>query len=84
MKLPLMVTGVVLGLAAGGSAGSYWYLAHATTAPAEEAQSEAHAFIDMERKFVVPLVRGNRVQACWSWSTSGWKSRPAARAGGWR
>ncbi len=63
MKLPLVVTGVVLGLVAGGSAGSYWYLAHATTAPAEEAQSEAHAFIDMERKFVVPLVRGNRVQA---------------------
>jgi flagellar FliL protein len=63
MKLPLAVTGVMLGLVVGGSAGSYWYLAQATTAPAERRQSEAHAFIDMERKFVVPLVRGNRVRS---------------------
>jgi hypothetical protein len=63
MKFPLVAAGVVLGLVAGGSAGSYWYLAHARTAPTEQAQSEAHAFIDMERKFVVPLVRGNRVRA---------------------
>jgi flagellar protein FliL len=63
MKLALVVTGVVLGLVAGGSAGSYWYFAQAASAPTEEAQSEAHAFIDMERKFVVPLVRGNRVRS---------------------
>jgi flagellar protein FliL len=65
MKLPLAVTGVVLGLMAGGGAGSYWYLAHATPAPApaEQAQPEAPAFVDMERKFVVPLVRGNRVRS---------------------
>jgi flagellar FliL protein len=65
MKLPLAVTGIVLGLLAGGGAGSYWYLAHATPAPApaEQAQPEAPAFVDMERKFVVPLVRGNRVRS---------------------
>jgi flagellar protein FliL len=63
MKLPLAVAGVVLGLIAGGGAGSYWYLAQATTAPAEQVYSEAPAFIDMERKFVVPLVRGNRVRS---------------------
>ena len=63
MKLPLTVAGVALGLMAGGGAGSYWYLAQATTASAEQPQSEAPAFIDMERKFVVPLVRGNRVRS---------------------
>jgi flagellar protein FliL len=65
MKLPLAVTGIVLGLLAGGGAGSYWYLAHATPAPApaEQAQPDAPAFVDMERKFVVPLVRGNRVRS---------------------
>jgi flagellar FliL protein len=63
MKLPLVVTGVVLGLAAGGSAGSYWYLAQAETVATGQVQSESHAFIDMERKFVVPLVRSNRVRS---------------------
>jgi flagellar FliL protein len=63
MRLPFAVTGVALGLIAGGSAGSYWYLANATIAPAEQAQREARAFINMERKFVVPLVRGNRVHS---------------------
>jgi flagellar protein FliL len=63
MKLPLAVAGVALGLTVGGSAGSYWYLARATTAPTEQAHSEARAFIDMERKFVVPLVRRNRVHS---------------------
>jgi flagellar protein FliL len=63
MKLSLVVIGVVLGLVAGGGAGSYWYLAHARTVPAEQPHSEAHAFIDMERKFVVPLIRGTRVQS---------------------
>ena len=63
MKLPLTVAGVALGLMAGGGAGSYWYLTQATTASAEQPQSEAPAFIDMERKFVVPLVRGNRVRS---------------------
>jgi flagellar basal body-associated protein FliL len=63
MKLPIAVTGVVLGLMVGGGAGSYWYLAHATPAPAEQAQPEAPAFVDMERKFVVPLVRSNRVRS---------------------
>jgi len=63
MKLPLAAAGVALGLMVGGGAGSYWYLAQATPASAERAQSEAHAFIDMERKFVVPLVRGNRVRS---------------------
>jgi flagellar FliL protein len=63
MKLPLAAAGVVLGLVVGGSAGSYWYLANATTAPPEPAQSEARAFINMERKFVVPLVRRNRVHS---------------------
>jgi hypothetical protein len=63
MKLSLVVTGVVLGLVAGGGAGSYWYLAHAGAVPAEQPHSEAYAFIDMERKFVVPLIRGTRVQS---------------------
>jgi flagellar protein FliL len=63
MKLPLTLAGVALGLMAGGGAGSYWYLTQATTASAEQPQSEAPAFIDMERKFVVPLVRGNRVRS---------------------
>ena len=64
MKLLLAVTGVVLGLAAGVGAGSYWYLAHATTAPVEAAApGEPPAFIDLERKFVVPLVRDNRVRS---------------------
>lgn len=63
MKLPLAVIGVVLGLAAGGAAGSYWYLAPARSAPVEGLQSGDHAFVDMDRKFVVPLVRGNRVRS---------------------
>jgi flagellar basal body-associated protein FliL len=63
MKLSLTLAGVALGLMAGGGAGSYWYLTQATTASAEQPQSEAPAFIDMERKFVVPLVRGNRVRS---------------------
>jgi flagellar protein FliL len=72
MKLPLALVGVALGLIAGGGAGSYWYLAQARTAPAdaqvatgpsEQPASEALAFIDMERKFVVPLVRDNRVRS---------------------
>jgi flagellar protein FliL len=63
MKLPLTLAGVALGLMVGRGAGSYWYLTQATTASAEQPQSEAPAFIDMERKFVVPLVRGNRVRS---------------------
>ena len=63
MKLPLTVAGVALGLIIGGGAGSYWYLAQAKTTPSKQARSEAHAFIDLERKFVVPLVRGNRVRS---------------------
>lgn len=63
MKLPLAIAGVALGLLLGGAAGSYWYLAQARTAPDEPAQTEPSAFIDMERKFVVPLVRGNRVRS---------------------
>jgi flagellar basal body-associated protein FliL len=63
MKLALVVIGVVLALAVGGGAGSYWHMAPAETAPAEEVTSEDNAFIDMERKFVVPLVRGNRVRS---------------------
>ena len=59
--------GVVLGLAIGGGAGSYWYLAHAENAPPEQAhravESGDSAFVDMDRKFVVPLVRGNRVRS---------------------
>jgi flagellar basal body-associated protein FliL len=63
MKLPLAVIGMALGLAVGGAAGSYWYMTPASSAPANEEQSDDHAFIDMEGKFVVPLVRGNRVRA---------------------
>jgi hypothetical protein len=63
MKLVLTVAGVVLGLIAGGGAGSYWYLANATTAPVEEVHAEPSAFVNLERKFVVPLVRGNRVHS---------------------
>ena len=63
MKLALTVAGVVLGLIAGGGAGSYWYLANATTAPVEEVHAEPSAFVNLERKFVVPLVRGNRVHS---------------------
>jgi flagellar basal body-associated protein FliL len=63
MKLPIAVIGVVLGLTLGGAAGSYWYMAPARSAPVEEGQSDDTAFIDMERKFVVPLVRGNRVRS---------------------
>jgi flagellar basal body-associated protein FliL len=64
MKLPLAIAGVAVGLLVGGGAGSYWYLVHAETAPAsEEVQADLPAFIDLERKFVVPLVRGNRVRS---------------------
>ena len=63
MKLPLTLAGVALGLMVGGGAGSYWYLTQGATASAEQPQSEDPAFIDMERKFVVPLVRGNRVRS---------------------
>jgi hypothetical protein len=63
MKLPLAVIGVAVSLAVGGGAGSYWYMAPAGSAPAGLLQNEDHAFIDMERKFVVPLVRGNRVRS---------------------
>ncbi|MGH6944244.1 MAG: flagellar basal body-associated FliL family protein [Geminicoccaceae bacterium] len=62
MKLPLPVLLVAFGLIAGGGAGSYWYIAHAAPAsPATPIQDESRAFIDMDRKFVVPLVKGNRV-----------------------
>jgi flagellar protein FliL len=63
MRLLLLAIGVTLALAAGGAAGSYWHKAPADPAPAEEGSSEDHAFIDMERKFVVPLVRDNRVRS---------------------
>jgi flagellar basal body-associated protein FliL len=67
MKLTVAVIGTVLGLAVGGGAGSYWYLAQAESATADPAPRAAdsgdHAFIDLERKFVVPLVRGNRVRS---------------------
>lgn len=70
MKLPLAVIGIVLGLAVGGGAGSYWYLGQAETAPVEEVHDAAetaetgdYTFVDMDRKFVVPLVRGNRVRS---------------------
>jgi flagellar FliL protein len=63
MKRALVVIGVVLALAVGGGVGSYWHMAPAATAPGEAPTSEDNAFIDMERKFVVPLVRGNRVRS---------------------
>lgn len=63
MKLPMAVIGVALGLALGAAAGSYWYMAPARGAPVEDAQSDDNAFIDLERKFVVPLVQGNRVRS---------------------
>jgi flagellar protein FliL len=69
MKLPLVMIGVALGLAVGGAAGTYWYLTSAEGASAKEGasahevQTGDHAFIDMDRKFVVPLVRGNRVRS---------------------
>jgi flagellar protein FliL len=69
MKLALAVIGVALGLVVGGAAGSYWYLTSTHGAVAMESASASavasddHAFIDMERKFVVPLVRGNRVRS---------------------
>jgi flagellar basal body-associated protein FliL len=63
MKFPVAVIGVALGLAVGGAAGSYWYMAPAQGAPAQEVQDDDAAYIDLERKFVVPLVRGNRVRS---------------------
>lgn len=63
MKLPLVIVGVVLGLAFIGGAGGYWYMAPAESAAAKEVQPEDSTFIDMERKFVVPLVRGSRVRS---------------------
>jgi flagellar basal body-associated protein FliL len=63
MKRTLAVIGVVLGLAVGGGAGSYWYMAPAQDASASRLASADHAFVDMERKFVVPLVRGSRVRS---------------------
>jgi flagellar FliL protein len=62
MKFSLAVIGVVLGMAVGGAVGSYWYMAPAKSA-VTDVQNDDHAFIDMERKFVVPLVRGNRVRS---------------------
>lgn len=65
MKLPLPALLAAVGILAGGGAGSYWYMARAAAPPAasELAAPGSFAFIDMDRKFVVPLVRGNRVRA---------------------
>jgi hypothetical protein len=55
MKLSLPVLAAAVGLLAGGGAGSYWYLVHTESADAAPAAIEEHrAFIDMDRKFVVP------------------------------
>jgi flagellar protein FliL len=64
MKLSLPLLAVVAGLLAGGGAGSYWYLAQAgTTGEALPVVPNDAVFIDMERKFVVPLVEGSRVRS---------------------
>lgn len=65
MKLPLAILCAVIGVLAGGGAGSYWYMARAAAPPAtaERAPSGPFAFVDLDRKFVVPLVRGNRVRS---------------------
>lgn len=64
MKLSLPVLLTAFGLLAGGGGGSYWYLVQAGTDPG--AHPPAHvrgSFVDMDRKFVVPVVRGNRVRS---------------------
>jgi flagellar basal body-associated protein FliL len=55
----------VVGVLAGGGGGSYWYMARAAAPPSapEVAAPGSYAFIDMDRKFVVPLVRGDRVRS---------------------
>jgi flagellar protein FliL len=64
MKLSFPILAAALGLLAGGGAVSYWYLVDAGTADAAPAVVEEHrAFIDMDRKFVVPLVEGSRVRS---------------------
>jgi flagellar protein FliL len=61
MKLSLPLLAAVAGLLVGGGAGSYWYLAQAGTTGT--AVPNDGVFIDMERKFVVPLVEGSRVRS---------------------
>jgi flagellar FliL protein len=64
MKLSLPLLAAVAGLLAGGGAGTYWYLAQAgTTSEALPVVPNDGVFIDMERKFVVPLVEGSRVRS---------------------
>jgi hypothetical protein len=63
MKPSFVIVGALLGLAFAGGAGGYWYMAPAENDSAKEVQREDSTFIDMERKFVVPLVRGNRVRS---------------------
>jgi flagellar protein FliL len=64
MKLSLPLLAAVAGLLAGGGAGSYWYLAHAgTTGESLPVIEDSRVFIDMDRKFVVPLVEGRRVRS---------------------
>ena len=64
-----------LGLLTGALGGSYWYAAHGRAAVPEPIQAEGVAaaaaaaddarvaFVDLDRKFVIPLVRANRVRA---------------------
>lgn len=70
MKLPVPLLLATFGLLAGASTGSYWYASHGRAALAEPASGENVnvvstnvAFVDLDRKFVIPLVRGHRVQA---------------------
>jgi hypothetical protein len=80
MKLSLPLLAVVAGLLAGGGAGSYWYLAQAgTTGEALPVVPNDAVFIDMERKFVVPLVEGSRVRSM-PLRTCAWRSGKAPRS----
>jgi flagellar FliL protein len=63
MKLSLPLLAAAVGFLAGGG-GSYWYLVQAGTAgKALPVVQEDRVFIDMDRKFVVPLVEGARVRS---------------------
>lgn len=70
MRLPVPILLAMFGLVSGALTGSYWYASHGRAAVAEPALGEeaagastSVAFVDLDRKFVIPLVRGNRVRA---------------------
>lgn len=64
MKPSLPILLAALGLLVGGAGGSYWYSAHGHPGQTPGTAPEVSvAFIDLDRKFVVPLIKGNQMRA---------------------